>query len=435
MTPHDDVADEQLDPVDGAVDQRLAAALRDARTATRSPDRHAFLAAARVRRDRVRRRRRGWIVATPIVAAALVLVAIGVIASGGDTSSMNASSLAEAEPQVDARTPIRVQPSTGLVDGQTVRVTAYAAAQATFSQCAIVRSPNGSQFYACNHDPSDLSDAVDGHVPAGSTEDAPVARGSLTVHERLRGRLFLLTYPEGGATGMITEASDISCGADTIATVTPVPTGTETDTSAPTTVDRSVPGHRAPPDQAGEPCVVMATGLFHTVQYLPYRAPITFGGAQVSTTLTCPTAPGTPNTEAGERLFDFTPTALTLCTYGVDGRLVATNAVPGPDQPSVGETLDYIQRSYVDRPLLPDGPRCTDDAVAVNLIGVIATGGAHSSTAWIATAACTTPDGTSGGAQHDRIPESGNAIGTTGGSPADTDAMPTPTEPSGPTSP
>jgi hypothetical protein len=435
MTGHDEPTGAPFDPIDAAVDQRLTAATRQARATTPSPDRHTFLAAARTRRDRLRRRRRAWTVATPLVAAALVVVAIGVLATGGDTTSMHASSPAVAEPQVDARSPIKVHPSTGLVDGQTVRVAAYAAAQATFSQCAVVRSPNGSQFYACNPDPSDRSDAVDGHVPAGSTKDAPVARGSLTVHERLRGRLFLLSYPEGGATGMITEASDISCGADTIATVTPVPTGTETDTPAPTTVDRSAPGQRATPNQAGEPCVVMATGLFHTVRYLPYRAPISFAGSQVSTTRTCPTAPGTPNIELGERLFDFTPTALTLCTYGVDGRLVDTVAVPGPDQPSVGETLDYIQRSYVDRPLGPDGPRCADDAVAVNLIGVIASSSAHSRTAWIATAGCTTPGGPSGGTKHDRTPESGSAIGTTEGSPASTRRTPPPSEPIEPAAP
>lgn len=216
MTPHDDVADEQLDPVDGAVDQRLAAALRDARTATRSPDRHAFLVAARVRRDHQRRRRRGWIVATPIVAAALVLVAIGVIASGGDTSSMNASKAIQA-------------------------------------------------------------------ASAGSSH--------------------------------------------------------------------------------------------------------------ASTSPACPDKPGTPNTKTGERLFDFTPTALTLCTYGVDGQLVKAEYVPGKGTASVTETLDHLQRDRNSSNPASQPPSCSDDgAVPVDRAGVIATAEDRHDTAWFAISTCTVPD-------------------------------------------
>lgn len=249
MTPHDEPTETPFDPIDAAVDQHLTAATRQARAATHALDRHAFLAAARTRRDRLRRRRRAWTVATPIVAAALVVVAVGVIASGGDNSSTHLASSSQAQ------------------------------------------------------------------------ASASTASGALT----------------------------------------------------------------------------------------------------------CPTTPGSPNTESGKPLFDFTPTALELCTYGSDGRLVATNAVPGPGQASVGETLDYLQRAYVDRPAGSGETNCAPDEIAVNRIGVVTGDEDHTEIAWIASAGCTTPG--------DPADERGSAIGTTEGSPADGRGNPTPIEPSGPTSP
>lgn len=257
MTGHDKPTDEPLDPVDAAVDQRLTTAARQARATTHTPDRHAFLAAARTRRDRLRRRRRAWTIATPVAAAVIVIVAVGVIASGGDNTSMNAS------------------------------------------------------------------------------------------------------------TGGRTEAIASSASA----------------------------------------------------------AP------------SCPDKPGAPNTAAGRPMFDFTPTALALCTYGVDGRLLATNAVPGPNQPNVSETLDYLQRAYVDQSSGSGEPNCADDEIAVNRIGVIGSDDVRTATAWISSVGCTTPRGPSDGAQHERVPESGSAVGATDGSPADTQSNPPPDDPTSPASP
>lgn len=309
MTGNDDAGNEQLDPVDAAVDQRLTAAIRSARMAARSPDRHAFLAAAQVRRDRVRRRRRGWLVVTPIVAAALVLVAIGVTASGGDNTSMQASTgvagATRAEPAVDADTPIRVTPDHGLVDGQSVQVAAYGAARVMFSQCAVVLAMDGTQFYACTNDPAEHALNVLGAVPANRTDDTPIAQDSFTVHDRLRGRLYLLAYPSGTTTGLTAEGSDVSCMATTMPIVKPMATGTGTDTMAPTTEDapsQSTEVER-PPDDSTDPntrggteparsgCVVMVSGVFRSVGYVPPTAPITFAASGVPTAT--PSARGT----------------------------------------------------------------------------------------------------------------------------------------------
>ncbi len=282
MTHHDASADTPRDPLDAAVDQRLTAAVRAARTATRPPDRHAFLAKAQTRRDRLRRRRRGWVVAAPIAAAAVVLVTIGVVAIGGGHTQMNASTGTKAAAGVDSATPIRVSPDRGIADGQIVRVSAYRAGKVTFSQCAVVRSPDDHRYYACLQNPTDQSRAVPGRAPAGA-DDARVATGSLTVHARLRGRLHLLTYPEGGATELIIQGGDVSCTGDTIPTVTPVAIGTDTDTTAPTTVGGSP--HATGPDAAStrDHCVVMASGLFYAVQASPLVAAISFADAGTPT--------------------------------------------------------------------------------------------------------------------------------------------------------
>lgn len=67
------------------VEDRLAAALADAHAASTPVDRHRFLARAQVRRDALRRRRRVWTVATPLVAAAVVLVAVALVVQRGET--------------------------------------------------------------------------------------------------------------------------------------------------------------------------------------------------------------------------------------------------------------------------------------------------------------------------------------------------------------
>ncbi|HET8931672.1 MAG TPA: hypothetical protein VFN21_13510 [Acidimicrobiales bacterium] len=296
MTEHDASADTPHDPVQTAVDRRLATAMQRARNATRPPDRHAFLARARNRRDRLRRRRRTLTVATPIAAAAVVLVAIGVIATGGDHPSMQASTgganVTRAEPAVDADTPIRVTPDHGLVDGQTVHVAAYGAAQVMFSQCAVVRTVDGTLFYACTNDPAEHAWNVLGAVPVGSTDNTLIAQDSFTVHDQLRGRLYLLAYPSGTITSLTAEASDVSCKAATMPIVTPVPAGTGTDTMAPTTavgplqtttVEPSPDGSTDPKSRAGsEPaqpgCVVMVSGVFRWILFdTPPTAPISFG--------------------------------------------------------------------------------------------------------------------------------------------------------------
>lgn len=393
-TPDDEApdipVDEPLDPVEAIVDEHLTAAIRNVRAATRRPDRHAFVARAQTRRDRLRRRRRTWTVATPIAAAVLALVAVGVIATGGHHSTTSTATRAQTAPAVDATTPIRLTPDRDLTDGQTVQVDAYAAVQATIAQCALVRSPENQRFYACTHDPADHAWNIQGHVPPGSVDDTPVARGAFTVRAHLRGRLSLLSYPDGGETDLTSEGSDVSCAADSIATVNPVPSGTGTDTTAPATSAaprRTGPGATTP---ATTPCVVMVTGLFWQVRNSPLVAPITFADIGASSRLDCPTKPDEPNSEAGKPLFAFEPTFLTLCTYGVDGGLVTDNHVPGEGESSVRATLDHIQRSYVDQPSGPGRSDCGEDAITVNRIAVIATDGNRNATAWIAVTGCTT---------------------------------------------
>lgn len=207
MTGHDERA---TDAIDAQVDERLAAALRATRAGDSPIDRDAFLARAQVRRDRLRRRRRIWTVATPLVAAALVVVTVAFVLQRGDPS-------------------------------QTARHS------------------------------------------AGST---------------------------------------------------PKPA--------------------------------------------------------------CPEQPGVPDVVRGDTLFAFAPTHLTLCTYSVDGDLVTTVDVPGPDDPDVAETLDYLQRAYVDSPADPAGPHCAAGEIAIDRLGVFATGDDESDAAWVAMAGCSTPEVTPG---------------------------------------
>ncbi len=288
MTDHDRPTDEAPDHLEAAVDRHLTAAVRAARTATHPPERHAFLTAARIRRDRRRRRRRTLTITAPIVAAGLIAVMVTVVAVGKGQPSFQADRAATgqaaqvgASPSgaaVSESSPIRVTPDHGLVDGQSVQVTAYAAIHATITQCAVVQTPDEQRYYACTHDPAAHDWKVQGTVPPGSADDVPIAHGTLEVREQLRGRLYLLSYPDGRQTGLTSPNSDLSCSAEAIPTVHPEPTGTLTDTTAPATSDAARPkGSEATPPGWSR-CGVMVTGLFFQVGGKPLFAPITFGG-------------------------------------------------------------------------------------------------------------------------------------------------------------
>ncbi len=125
----------------------------------------------------------------------------------------------------------------------------------------------------------------------------------------------------------------------------------------------------------------------------------TTGGDGDQASISCPKSPGQPNTTSGTRLFQFSPSALTLCTYQTDGRLVATNSVPGNGSGTVAETLSYVERSYVNQAPPSSVPDCAaDGSVPVDRVGVIATDGAHHATAWIPISGCTTLPGNEGDA-------------------------------------
>lgn len=114
----------------------------------------------------------------------------------------------------------------------------------------------------------------------------------------------------------------------------------------------------------------------------------------------CPGHPGTPDVVPGDTLFAFPPIHLRLCTYSVDGDLVTSVDVPGPDNPDVAETLDHLQRAYVDTPADPSGPHCGTGEIAIDRIGILAfpDDGSPAEAAWVAMAGCTTPEATPAGA-------------------------------------